>query len=105
MKGKLRAAGLILSAGVISFLVFGIWLLLLTLLLEYFKWREALEAQLLTDFFLKPIALVLLASWVLLSGLFLKRPHVTKWGRSLLYIYFAVCVLPYFLSFTVNPSF
>ena len=104
MNEKLRAAGLILVAGVLSFLVFGIWLLLLTFLLEYFKSHGAFEAQLFIDSFLKPIALVLLASWVLLSGLFLKRSGVTKWGRRLFYIYFAVCVLPYFLSFGIKPS-
>lgn len=104
MKEKLRAAGLILAAGVLSFLVFGIWLLLLTLLLEYFKAHGAFEAQLFIDSFIKPIALVLLASWVLLSGLFLKRPGVTKWGRRLFYIYLAVCALPYFLSFGIKPA-
>ena len=104
MKEKLRSIGLVIAAGAASLVISSVWLLLVAFLSNYFKTHGAFEAYLFTDSFLKPIALVFAASWVLLAGIFLKRPGAIRWGRRFLYIYLAACIIPYFLSFGVTPK-
>lgn len=103
MKKQLYSIGLIIGAGLAALLIYSAWLLLIAFLADYFKSHGANEAYLFTDSLLKPIALTFIGFWLVLSGIFLKRQEITKGGRILLYIYLAVSVVPYFLSFGAKP--
>ena len=101
---QLKKVGWVLLAGVISFVVFGILLIGLSFLVDYFKSQQMLEPRLFFDSFLKPIGLVFLGVWAWLSGRFLSKDKPKTWGRRAIYLYFAAAILPYVFSFFISPS-
>ena len=95
----LKKIGLVLLAGVLSFVIFGVWILGLSLLVDYFKEQQMLEAHLFFDSFLKPVGLVFIGGWVWLTGKLLKKEKPKSWGRIAIYLYLAAVILPYIFSF------
>lgn len=100
----LKKFGLVLLAGVIACFIFGAWLIGLSLLAEVAKAQNYFEFGLIVGAFLKPIGLVLLGSWLWLSGKFLNTSKPKTTGRWMLIIYCVIPIAAYLFSFTVTPN-
>lgn len=104
MKAKIKKIGLILAAGACAFIIYMIWFLVISLMHDYLYDKGMQELKLFSGSFLKPIGLMLIATWLILSGMFLKHRKARKLGTYILILYVIVSVVPYGLSFFVEPS-
>lgn len=104
MSIKFKKIGLVIAAGICAFILYMAWLLVISFAHDYFDNRGMLEAKLFSGSFLKPIGLVLIATWLILAGIFLRYAKGKKVGVYILILYFAVSVVPYGLSFLATPS-
>ena len=103
MNNKLKIFGLILTAGACALIICMVWLLAVSILHEYFSNKRMFEAELFASTFLYTIGLILIAAWLILSGVFLKNAKAKKGGIFLLVIYFAFNALSYGVSFFIEP--
>jgi hypothetical protein len=101
---KIKKTGLILLAGGISFILFGIVLIGLSALAELFKEEQMLEPQLVAEAFLKTVGFIFVGSWLWLLGKFLSKEKTKSWGLKVLYIYFAVTIISYLFSFFITDD-
>lgn len=103
MNIKLKKIGLVIGAGILAFILYTAWLVVISFLHDYFDGRSMLEAKLFSGSFLRPIGLVLIAAWLMLAGIFLRYAKGKKVGVYILIVYFAASVIPYGLSFLATP--
>ena len=99
LKECAKKTGLIFLAGVTSFVLYLILLMILTSLVDYFRSQQEFELQLFFDSFLRPIALVWFGGWAWISGMLLSNDKSKVWGRRAIYLYPIAAIAPYVLSF------
>jgi hypothetical protein len=104
VKSKIKKIGLIIAAGACAFIIYMFFLVAITLMHNYFDSREMLEPKLFSGSFLKPIGFILIAVWLILSGIFLSYKKARNFGMYILILYVFVSIVPYGLSFFNAPS-
>lgn len=100
----LKKIGWVILAGLISFAIFVIMALGLSAFVEYFRDQQMLEPQLFFDSLLKPVVLLFFSFWGVLSGVFLSKDGLKRWGKRGVYFYLAAAIIPYIFSFFVTPG-
>jgi hypothetical protein len=98
---KISLVGL---ACLISFVLFSLSTVALGFIIDYFEKNNMLEARLISDNFMKLILLVFVGLCLWISGKLLKVDKYKRWGRKALYIYCAGSIIPYLLSFLIEPD-
>lgn len=98
IKVVLRTIGLVISAGILGSLIWGLIFVPIEIAVEYSKTNGLFELSLFLDAIQKMNGLVFFGSWIWLSGIFLKHSMLKKTGFSFLIIFLIIAIVPYALS-------
>lgn len=91
--------GLVISAGILGFLICAFFILLIEIAVEYLKTNGIFELSLIFNGIRSLYGLVFLASWIWLSGLFLKHSVLKRIGFWGVIIFLTAAIVPYSLAF------